>query len=107
MKTHYELLGLEPTADADAIKKAFRREIARYHPDKVIHLGAEFQEMAATRASELTVAYKTLTDPATVKRFADLTAEARPSTPEELAAMLDKEDKLVVPLIKKAGIKAE
>lgn len=48
-----------------------------------------------------------LTDPATVKRFADLTAEARPSTPAELAAMLDTEDKLVVPLIKKAGIKAE
>lgn len=63
MKTHYELLGLEPTADAEAIKKAFRREIARYHPDKVIHLGGEFQEMAAIRASELTVAYKTLTDP--------------------------------------------
>ncbi len=64
MKSHYELLGLDPNADADAIKKAFRREIARYHPDKVIHLGAEFQEMAATRAAELTVAYKTLTDPA-------------------------------------------
>mgnify|MGYP003349405467 CR=1 FL=1 len=53
MKTHYELLAVEPTADADTIKKAFRREIARYHPDKVIHLGAEFQEMAATRAAEL------------------------------------------------------
>lgn len=64
MKTHYQILGLEPTADADAIKKAFRREIARYHPDKVVHLGGEFQEMAATRAAELTVAYKTLTDPA-------------------------------------------
>jgi hypothetical protein len=64
VKTHYELLGLEPTANADAIKKAFRREIARYHPDKVIHLGDEFQEMAATRAAELTVAYKTLSDPA-------------------------------------------
>ena len=64
MKTHYEVLGLEPAADPDAIKKAFRREIARYHPDKVIHLGAEFQELAATRAAELTVAYKTLTDPA-------------------------------------------
>jgi len=63
VKTHYEVLGLEPAADTDAIKKAFRREIARYHPDKVIHLGAEFQELAATRAAELTVAYKTLTDP--------------------------------------------
>lgn len=64
MKTHYELLGLERGADADAIKKAFRREIARYHPDKVVHLGAEFQDMAATRAAALTVAYKTLSDPA-------------------------------------------
>lgn len=69
MKTHYELLGLEPAADADAIKKAFRREIARYHPDKVIHLGPEFQEMAATRAAELTVAYKTLTDPALREQY--------------------------------------
>ena len=64
MRTHYELLGLESNADVEAIKKAFRREIARYHPDKVTHLGTEFQEMAATRAAELTVAYKTLTDPA-------------------------------------------
>ncbi len=62
MKTHYEVLGLEPSADTETIKKAFRREIARYHPDKVIHLGQEFQAMAATRAAELTVAYKTLTD---------------------------------------------
>jgi tripartite-type tricarboxylate transporter receptor subunit TctC len=50
---------------------------------------------------------KVLTDPATLKRFADLTAEARPSTPQELADMLDKEDKLVVPMINKLGIKAE
>jgi tripartite-type tricarboxylate transporter receptor subunit TctC len=50
---------------------------------------------------------KVMTDPAVVKKFADLTAEAKPSTPEELAAMLDREDKLVVPLIKKLGIKAE
>lgn len=79
MKSHYELLGLEPNAGADAIKKAFRREIARYHPDKVIHLGAEFQEMAATRAAELTVAYKTLTDPALRQEYdASLSTGAPP-----------------------------
>lgn len=50
---------------------------------------------------------KVLTDPETVKRFADLTAEAKPSTPDELAAMLAAEDKRVVPLIKKLGIKME
>jgi hypothetical protein len=63
------LLSVAPTADADTIKKAFRREIARYHPDKVIHLGPEFQEMAATRAAELTVAYKTLSDPVLRERY--------------------------------------
>ena len=50
---------------------------------------------------------KVLKDPAVVKRFADLTAEAYPTTPQETAAMFDAEDKAVVPLIKKLGIKPE
>ena len=62
-KTYYELLDVPPTASAEEIKSAFRREIAKYHPDKVQHLGEEFQEIAATKAAELTRAYKTLTDP--------------------------------------------
>lgn len=60
--THYELLGLQSTASVDEIKQAFRRQIARYHPDKVQHLAAEFQDIAAVRSAELTQAYKTLTD---------------------------------------------
>ena len=48
-----------------------------------------------------------LKDPAVVKRFADLTAEAYPTTPQETAAMFDAEDKMIVPLIKKLGIKPE
>lgn len=80
MKSHYELLSLTPAADADAIKKAFRREIARYHPDKVVHLGAEFQDMAATRAAELTVAYKTLSNAALRDEYdASLTAGTPPT----------------------------
>ena len=34
-------------ASADEIKRAFRQQIARYHPDKVQHLGKEFQALAA------------------------------------------------------------
>ena len=64
MKNYYELLGLEATAGPEDVKRAFRREIARYHPDKVQHLGLEFQEIAATRAAELTEAYRVLMDPA-------------------------------------------
>jgi hypothetical protein len=63
-KTYYELLGLPHDALPEAVKRAFRREIAKYHPDKVQHLGREFQEIAAVKAAELTRAYKTLTDAA-------------------------------------------
>lgn len=63
-RTHYELLDLPRTASPDDVKRAFRREIARYHPDKVQHLGTEFQEIAAAKAADLTQAYRTLSDPA-------------------------------------------
>jgi curved DNA-binding protein CbpA len=61
-KTHYENLELPPTASGEEIKKSFRALIARYHPDKVQHLGKEFQALAADRAAELTEAYRILSD---------------------------------------------
>lgn len=62
MISYYRLLGVDPLAPVDEIKKAFRREIARYHPDKVQHLGKEFQDLATVRAAELTQAYQVLSD---------------------------------------------
>ena len=56
------MLEIAPTAAVDDIKRAFRLQIARYHPDKVQHLGKEFQAMAADRAAELTEAYRILSD---------------------------------------------
>lgn len=61
-ENHYQLLGIETSASEEEIKRAFRQQIARYHPDKVQHLGKEFQVLAATRAAELTTAYTALSD---------------------------------------------
>jgi curved DNA-binding protein CbpA len=62
LKNYYDLLELTPAASAEEIKRSFRAQIARYHPDKVQHLGKEFQSMAADRAAELTEAYRILSD---------------------------------------------
>ncbi|MBI1873605.1 MAG: J domain-containing protein [Acidobacteria bacterium] len=62
-KTHYEALEVAHDASSDDIRHAFRQAIARYHPDKVQHLGKEFQQLAAERSAELTEAYRTLMDP--------------------------------------------
>ncbi len=80
MKTHYELLHLDPAAAPEEIKRAFRQEIARYHPDKVQHLGAEFQRMAADRAAELTEAYRVLMDASLRAQYDEALKTAPPST---------------------------
>jgi len=61
-KNHYDVLEVASTAPAEEIKRAFRSQIARYHPDKVQHLGMEFQVMASGRAAELTEAYRVLSN---------------------------------------------
>ena len=84
-KTYYELLDLPPTASGDDIKKAFRQQIARYHPDKVQHLGKEFQDMAAERAAELTEAYRILSHEGNRADY-DRTLGARPAAPSAAAS---------------------
>jgi hypothetical protein len=60
LKNYYQLLELSPNATLEEIKRTFRQQIARYHPDKVQHLGKEFQDMAVGRAADLTEAYRVL-----------------------------------------------
>lgn len=40
LQNYYRLLNIEPSADLDTIKKAFRTEIALYHPDNNTSEGA-------------------------------------------------------------------
>jgi curved DNA-binding protein CbpA len=86
LKNYYELLEIPSNASADEVKRAFRQQIARYHPDKVQHLGKEFQNMAADRAAELTEAYRILSDEGRRAEYDRAVAEAGGQTSTVAAA---------------------
>jgi curved DNA-binding protein CbpA len=81
LKNYYALLEVPSTASADEVKRAFRGQIAKYHPDKVQHLGKEFQAMAADRAAELTEAYRILSDEGRRAEYDRALAEAGDAAP--------------------------
>jgi DnaJ like chaperone protein len=56
----YDVLGVARGASSDEIKSAYRRLAAKYHPDKVSHLGAEFRELADRKFKEIQEAYQKL-----------------------------------------------
>ncbi|MBW2064154.1 MAG: DnaJ domain-containing protein [Deltaproteobacteria bacterium] len=56
----YEVLGIERTASKEEIKSAYRNLVNKYHPDKVAHLGKEFQSLAEEKFKEIQRAYREL-----------------------------------------------
>ncbi|HEX2166005.1 MAG TPA: molecular chaperone DnaJ [Longimicrobiales bacterium] len=58
MRDYYEILGVERGADADAIKRSYRKLALQYHPDRN-NGSAEAEE----QFKELTEAYEVLKDP--------------------------------------------
>lgn len=59
-KDPYDILGVSPHASQEEIRSAYRKQANRYHPDKVAHLGTEFQELAEKRFKEIQEAYDQL-----------------------------------------------
>ncbi len=59
-KSPYEILNVSPGADQAEIKIAYRKLANQYHPDKVAHLGKEFQDLAEQRFKEIQEAYDKL-----------------------------------------------
>ncbi len=58
--TPQEILGVRPDASAGEIRDAFHRLAIHYHPDKVHHLGQEFEEVAKEKFLRLKEAYEVL-----------------------------------------------
>ncbi len=63
-RDYYEVLGVEKTADADTIKKAYRKLALKYHPDK--NPGDKEAEEKFKEAAE---AYEVLSDPQKRARY--------------------------------------
>ena len=57
----YTILEILPGASSEDIKSAYRRLAGKYHPDKVQHLGEEFQKLAEDRFKKIQQAYDELT----------------------------------------------
>ena len=63
-KDYYSVLGLEKSAKADQIKKAYRKLALKYHPDK-----NPDDKAAEERFKEITEAYAVLSDPDKKKQY--------------------------------------
>ncbi|MBA3680913.1 MAG: TerB family tellurite resistance protein [Bacteroidetes bacterium] len=60
VNSDYHMLGIEPSATEEEIKKAYRQMAVRYHPDKVIHMGDEFQKGAKEKFQKIQDAYESI-----------------------------------------------
>ena len=56
----YKILEISRSANEEEIKKAYRRMAMKYHPDKVHHLGGEFQKDAQEKFRAVNDAYETI-----------------------------------------------
>ncbi|MCF7823621.1 MAG: molecular chaperone DjiA [Candidatus Marinimicrobia bacterium] len=57
-KSFYKILEIDPSASDQEVKKAYRSMATRFHPDKVEHLGPDFQKMADEKFKAINEAYQ-------------------------------------------------
>ncbi len=78
-KDYYKILGLEKGADVNAVKKAYRKLAAKYHPDK-----NPGKKAAEDKFKEINEANEVLSDPEKRKRYDELgSAWNQPGGPQQ------------------------
>ena len=61
-KNLYEILGVQKTATDDEIKKAYRKKVVAYHPDKFAGASEKEKKDAEAKCKEINHAYEVLSD---------------------------------------------
>lgn len=56
----FKILGIDENATDDELKKAYRRMAMKFHPDKVSHLGEDFQNAAKEKFQKVNQAYENI-----------------------------------------------
>jgi curved DNA-binding protein CbpA len=84
MADHYQILGVDKDAPADAIKKAYLKLARERHPDRFTD-PAE-RERADQFFKDLTAAFNTLSNPSTRREYDESLVQPRRTAPDEIAA---------------------
>jgi DnaJ like chaperone protein len=58
IENDYKILEIEPSASDEMVKKAYRKQAMKHHPDKVNHLGEDIRKAAEERFAKLNEAYE-------------------------------------------------
>lgn len=86
-KRYYDLLGVTSDANLETIKKAFRTQIALYHPDK------NKSEGARVRFNNLIEAFDVLSNPKKRERYNEMLRVAETNKPVLIEPKAEKEYK--------------
>jgi hypothetical protein len=78
---YYELFGVSRSASQEEIKRAYRQEISKYHPDRFANAAPEAREYASRRSQRITEAYSVLSDFTARTAYNRGQAVSRRSTP--------------------------